>query len=443
MTAVGVDVAVESWGRTVRRIRPVSAPADLAQAVRSVTGLRTSKWLPRGLGRSYGDVALASDGVLIDSRHLDKVMSFDRDTGLLKAEGGVSLDTIVRLALPHGWFLPTTPGTRHVTLGGAVANDVHGKNHHRAGTFGCAVLDLELIRSDAGQLSCSPSAERALFAATIGGLGLTGFIATVTLQLVRVPGAYLTVRDRSFGNLDEFFDMMEVTDINRAEHIVAWLDCVGKKAGRGILSTADWVESPYDPGPKATRFTLPFGPPFCPVNGFTTALFNEIYFRARARASAPIRQHCEHFFYPLDAVGRWNLLYGPRGFYQYQCVVPRAAQRQGLAALLREIARSNLASFLVVLKIFGDRASPGLLSYPMAGTNLALDFPNRGAPLHRLFERLDAIVSELGGRINPAKDMRMPGALFRRGYPNWERLRALKDPAVGSDFWSRVTAQEP
>jgi len=417
----------------------VVAPWTIAQARRAIE-TSAAPWLPYGMGRSYGDVVLNAGGCLIDTKRLDRFISFDRENGVLEAESGVTLEDIIRLVLPHGWFLPTTPGTKFVTLAGAVANDVHGKNHHRVGTFGCWVRSLELARSDGRVQECSLDKNTELFRATIGGLGLTGLITKIKLQLARVPGAYLDSEEVPFSNLDEFFALAQQSDAETWEHTVAWMDCVGRSAGRGIFMRANWSDKGgYDPRLDGLKVTVPMELPSFLLNSVTIKMFNELFYRVKSLRAGRTLQHYDPCFYPLDSIRRWNLLYGKRGFYQYQCVIPKAVQREAMAELLKIISVSGLASFLVVIKVFGDnKPSPGYLSFPMPGTNLALDFPNRGEVVHKLFERMDKVVAEAKGRIYPAKDGRMPAQMFRDGYPEWPRLAALKDPRVHSDLWSRV-----
>lgn len=428
---------VQSWGRVGARVHHLVVPNTIAQARSAIT--RGDSWLAHGMGRSYGDVGLNAGGTLISTRSLDRFIAFDRDRGTLEAEAGVTLEEVIRVALPHGWFLPITPGTKYVSLGGAVANDVHGKNHHRAGTFGCWVHSLELARSDGTLQTCGPGANTDMFRATVGGLGMTGLITRVSLQLVRVPGAFLDSEDIPFSSLREFFDLAAASDLGGWEHTVAWMDCASGRAGRGIFSRANWA----DDGRREDRLdgfkpSVPLDAPAFLLNRFSVRAFNEIYFRLKAVRASRARIHFNACFYPLDGLLHWNRLYGGRGFYQYQCVVPRRVQSEAMAELLREIAGSGQASSLAVIKQFGEHTSPGWMSFPMAGTHVALDFPNRGGATHALFERLDAIVAAAGGRLYPAKDGRMPEALFRSGYPDWSRVSELKDPHVRSDFWQRV-----
>ncbi|MGH7105596.1 MAG: FAD-binding oxidoreductase, partial [Acetobacteraceae bacterium] len=380
---------VRSWGRVGAPAHHVETPNTIAQARAALA--RSGTWLAHGMGRSYGDVALNAGGTLISTRALDRFVAFDRDNGILEAEAGVTLEEVIRIALPHGWFLPTTPGTKYVSLGGAVANDVHGKNHHRAGTFGCWVHSIELARSDGSLQVCRPDANTEMFSATIGGLGMTGLITRVTLQLVRVPGAFLDSEDLAFANLEEFFDLAARSDAGGWEHTVAWMDCAGASAGRGILSRANWSDD-CDRKAQLDGFKprMPLDAPVLLLNRFSVRAFNEVYFRLKAARAKRTHIHFNACFYPLDGILDWNRLYGRPGLYQYQCVVPRSAQKEALAELLGEIAKSGQASFLAVIKQFGERGSPGLLSFPMPGTHIALDFPNRGAATKALFERLDS-----------------------------------------------------
>ena len=386
-----------------------------------------------GNGRSYGDVCINSGGELLETRGLDRYLAFDAATGVLRAEAGVLLDDILRTFLPRGWFLPVTPGTRFVTLGGALANDVHGKNHHVAGTFGRHVTCFELLRSDGARLECSPTRNPELYAATIGGLGLTGLVSWIELQLRRVAGTAIAVDNHRFRGLDEFFALNAAAEKSH-EHVVAWIDCLAATP-RGILMAGDHVDTAVPPA-RTFSPAVPLTPPFSLINRASLAAFNTAYFHRPLPERLTV--HCQPFFYPLDNIRQWNRIYGRRGFYQYQCAVSKGVEREATAALLDAIRKSGQGSFLAVLKTFGAVTSPGLLSYPLAGANLALDFPNGGAATLALFERLDVIVREAGGRLYPAKDARMSGALFRQGYPRWQEFSQYVDPKFSSNFWRRV-----
>lgn len=430
---------VVSWGRVDRRPQHVAAPKFRDQ-LDDLIGGGWRSYLATGLRRSYGDSCLNSDGAMLDMSGLDRFISFDAATGLLRAEAGTSLSQILAFAVPRGFFLPTTPGTRFVTLGGAVANDVHGKNHHLAGSFGCHVLSFGLLRSDGQRCVVTQASDPDLFAATIGGLGLTGVIEWVELRLAKIASAYLDVETIPYGGLDGFWALAEES-VKGFEHTVAWVDCTSRGAnfGRGIFSRANWcADSTYDAHEDHTWKTIPMEGPSALLNRFTIAAFNEFYHRSKSAKAGTSREHYTPFFYPLDAILNWNRLYGKNGMFQYQCVIPFSAARDGIAGLLDEITRSGQASFLAVLKTFGERASPGLLSFPRAGATLALDFPNRGADTLALMSRLDAIVSEAGGALYPAKDGRLTPDLFRRSFPRWQEFIKHKDPGMNSDFWRRV-----
>ena len=392
--------------------------------------------LAHGNGRSYGDSCLNDGGTVLLTRGLDRFIAFDRASGVLRCEAGVLLGDIVALALPQGWFLPVTPGTRHVTVGGAIANDVHGKNHHVAGSFGHHVRALELLRSDGSRLLCGPHRQAPWFAATVGGLGLTGCIVWAELQLMPVANAYMLVSERRFTGLQRFWELNDAAE-RAAPYTVAWIDCLARQP-RGIFSSARHAPpQPALPPQRQAQRRLPVTPPVSLVNGLSLRAFNGLYYHRRL-ASGPALRHHGGFFYPLDGVRDWNRIYGRHGFYQYQCVLPPASSRDGIAAILAQIAASGQGSFLAVLKTFGARPAPGMLSFARPGATLALDFPNRGADSLRLFASLDAIVAQAGGALYPAKDARMPASLFRAGFPAWEAFSAFIDPRFSSSFWRRV-----
>jgi FAD/FMN-containing dehydrogenase len=392
--------------------------------------------LPHGLGRSYGDVALNDGGHLLRTRALDRFISFDAGSGVLRAESGVSLEDVIDLVLPQGWFLAVTPGTRFVTLGGAVANDVHGKNHHGAGSFGHHVRAIELLRSDGTRLECSEGRNADWLDATIGGLGLTGLITWVEIQLVRVRSPMLWAVHRRFATLDHYWALDDALG-KRHEFTVAWVDCL--HGARGIFTAADFAGAgtKADAPPRPAR-RMPADPPFSLVNGVTLRAFNALYFHRPLRAQRLV--HCLPFFFPLDGILHWNRMYGRRGFYQYQCVLPAGAMRPAAKEMFRLIERRGEGSFLAVFKTFGERPGRGLLSFARSGVTLAMDFPNRGQTTQTIFAELDAVVREAGGALYPAKDARMPAAMFASGYPQVDRFVRFVDPRFSSSFWRRVMA---
>jgi L-gulonolactone oxidase len=346
---------------------------------------------------------------------------------------------LIELALPYGWFPPVLPGTRFVTLGGAIANDVHGKNHHRTGTFGRHVRRLGLLRTDGSVHDLGPGDAGGLFAATVGGLGLTGVIAWAELQLARVAGAWLDTEDIAFSGLDGFFTLAEASEASHA-YTVAWIDCLatGKSLGRGIFSRANPASDPDRAPPRRRRLAAPADAPAGLLNPLTLRAFNTAYFHLKAAGAGGRKAHYDTFFFPLDAIGDWNRVYGRRGFFQHQCVLPEAAARPAVRELVSQIARVGQGSFLAVLKTFGAVASPGLLSFPMKGATLALDFPNRGDDTLKLLARLDDVVLEAGGRLYPAKDGRISAAMFQAGYPALGEFVRHLDPGLSSAFWRRV-----
>lgn len=391
--------------------------------------------LPHGNGRSYGDSCQLPEGTLLAMRGLDRFIDFDPERGILRCEAGVLLADIIDLVLPHGWFPAVTPGTRFVTVGGAIANDVHGKNHHAAGSFADHVNAFELLRTDGQRLSVRPGDP--WFAATVGGLGLTGAITWAELRLRRVAGPWLVTHTLEFGDLDEFIALSAVLD-GRHEYTVAWVDCCDA-AGSGLFMTGDHFTGPATgERPGRSRLTVPITPPFSLVNRLTLAPFNRLY-RRKHRGDGQQLQHYQPFFYPLDAIGHWNRLYGPAGFLQYQCVIPPAAT-PALKELFHRVAASGVGSPLAVLKRFGDRQSHGLMSFPRPGFTLALDFPNTGGAVHDLLRSLDEIVVAAGGAVYPAKDARMSAPAFRRYFPHWESFMQFKDPLMSSGLWRRVAA---
>jgi len=348
---------------------------------------------------------------------------------------------ILDLVVPQGWFLPVTPGTKFVTVGGAIANDVHGKNHHRAGTFGCHVLAFELLRSDGMRLLCTAAENAEWFAATIGGLGLTGLITWATIQMRRIAGPWMSTEVHRFKSLDDFFEMSESSD-QKYEYTVAWIDCAAKGSalGRGLFTRANHAPAFPDQRPKAStrRLGVPFVPPLSLINPSTLRVFNMLYYHRHRRPVVYATTHYEPHFYPLDGVRDWNRIYGPAGFMQYQCVVPPNEARRSIEQLMRIIARAGDGSFLAVLKQFGERSSPGMLSFPRPGATFALDFPNKGDTTLRLLDRLDSVVLSARGAVYPAKDARMPGTLFRQYFPAWESFTQYIDPRFSSGFWRRV-----
>jgi len=426
----------QSWGRlpkaTPSAVHRLHWRSDLAELA-----LGQEPALPYGLGRSYGDSCLNDGGVLIDTSQLSRLIHFDSERGVLRAEAGLSLEQILAVIVPRGWFLPVSPGTQFVTLGGAVANDIHGKNHHHAGTFGRYVRRFELWRSDGSQQECSPDENAELFRATIGGLGLTGVITWVEIQLVSIASPCLQMERIRFRSFDEYLALENESSADY-EYTVSWVDCMRSGPMRGLFQRANFTEggsARKNPWPLQVPFDLPS---FALSSG-AVKLFNESIFRLQRSDRISRVTHYAPFFYPLDGVRDWNRIYGKRGFYQYQFLVPSGAEEVFREILLR-ISSSRQGSFLVILKKFGKTASPGLMSFPREGLTLALDFPNRGQTTHDLLDDLDELVQQAGGRVYPAKDARMSSASFQLYYPQWKEFSRYTDPQFSSSFWRRVTA---
>jgi len=432
--------AVLSWGRYPRLVhRVVHKPAwhdELPEILRSAA---SGSLLPFGLGRSYGDSCLNGGRDLIDCRRLDGFLGFDESTGVLRCEGGVSLRDIIEVVLPRGWFLPVTPGTSFVSVGGAIANDVHGKNHHCAGTFGAHVRQIALHRSDTGLLCCSAGENPDMFRATIGGLGLTGVIVWADVQLKRVSGPWIASESIPFNSLTTFLDLSHASN-DRFEYTVAWVDCFSGKRVRGVFFRGNHAsDSPRRKFRPSHGPTVPVALPEWVLNRWSIRAFNDAYYAVHARRKGPALEPYDAFFYPLDSIRQWNLLYGRQGFLQYQCVIP-AGHSEACEELLERSARSGMGSFLGVLKQFGSAPAAGMLSFPRPGLTLALDFPMRGERTLNLMRSFDEVVQQSGGALYPAKDARMSPAMFETSFPRWRDFTPYQDPKISSSFWRRVTA---
>jgi len=426
----------QSWGRipkaTASAVHRLYWRSELAEL-----DLGSSPALAYGLGRSYGDSCLNDGGVLIDTSALSRLIHFDSERGILRAEAGLSLEQILAVIVPRGWFLPVSPGTQFVTLGGAVANDIHGKNHHCAGTFGRHVRRFELWRSDGSPQECSPDQNAELFRATIGGLGLTGVITWVEIQLVRIASPSLQMERIRFRSFDEYL-ALENESSAAYEYTVSWVDCMRPGPMRGLFQRANFTAGAT--AHKTRRpLRVPFDLPSFALNSSAVKLFNQSVFHLQRSDRVSRVTHYAPFFYPLDGVRDWNRIYGKRGFYQYQFLVPNEAE-EVFREILARISSSRQGSFLVILKKFGGIASPGLMSFPREGLTLALDFPNRGRATRDLLDDLDELVQQAGGRVYPAKDARMSPASFQSYYPQWKEFSRYTDPRFSSSFWRRVTA---
>ena len=420
------------WGRTAPTRAEVVRP-ETAEAVAAALAERRPV-IARGLGRAYGDAAQNAGGLVIDATALREVHALDTEQGVIDAGAGLELDALIRLTLPHGWFVPVSPGTRHITLGGALAADVHGKNHHVDGAFSRHVESFELALPGGELRRLSP--EDPLFAATAGGMGLTGVITRVRLRLLAVTSAYMRVTTTRAADLDALMDSMRERDAGY-RYSVAWIDCLkrGATMGRGVLLRGEHATAEELPPRRRTPLALSGAParlgvpdlvPSGLLNTAVARAFNEAYFRRAPARERITLEGISPYFHPLDAVGAWNRLYGPRGFVQYQAVVPDA-EGEAIRALLERVSGAGMSSFLAVLKRFGE--GTGLLSFPMAGWTLALDIPVGAGDLARGLDELDDIVVAAGGRVYLAKDARVRPELLPRMYPELERWREIRRTA--------------
>jgi FAD/FMN-containing dehydrogenases len=395
------------------------------------------KGLAYGNGRSYGDVCINKDGGLWLTNKLNHFIEFDEINGTLTCEAGVLLQEIQRVVIPRGWILPVTPGTQLITVGGAIANDIHGKSHHSQGAFGHHVLELTLVRTDGEIIICGPDKLPDWFAATVGGIGLTGVIVKAKLGLRRVASPWLETENVPYKDLDGFFELSESSE-KEWENSVSWVDCITGNGQRGIFMRGNFIDHAAEAKISDRKLAVPCMAPISLVNRLTLRPFNMMYYQLQAMKTGRRITHYEPFFYPLDNILEWNRIYGPHGFFQYQSVVPPAAAREAVKAMQKQIARSGDGSFLGVIKTFGNKESIGMLSFPQPGVTLALDFPNNGARTLRLFNELDAIVREAEGRMYLAKDARMPKDLFEKGYPRLNEFLTYRDPGISSSMSRRL-----
>lgn len=429
--------ALTGWGRTSPSVAVLERAASRDQVVASVRRASAEPGrgvLARGLGRSYGDAAQNAGGLVLDMTGLDRVRRVDAERRTVEVDAGVSLDTLLRTLLPFGLWVPVLPGTRQVTVGGAIAADVHGKNHHVAGSFGAHILALDLLTADGEVRTVAPQgAGAAAFWATVGGMGLTGIVLGATLAVEPVETAYFVVDTERADNLHDLMGRL-VSGDDAYPYSVAWFDALagGDRLGRAVITrgrAATLADLPAEQAPLARTFgpprlgTVPGGLPGGLLNRVTARAFNELWFRKAPRHRVGELQDVTTFFHPLDVVAQWNRLYGPHGFCQYQFVLPDGTEAV-FAQAVRAIADSGHVSCLNVLKRFGP-GNPAPLSFPIAGWTLAVDVPV--APgLDRLFARLDAMVADAGGRVYLAKDSRLSAACVRRMYPRLEEFTALR-----------------
>jgi decaprenylphospho-beta-D-ribofuranose 2-oxidase len=439
------NVTLTGWGRIAPTTASLVDPADSGEAASLLRG--DSPAIPRGLGRSYNNAAQCDGGVVISSERLNRIHSLDPSTGVVTADAGVSLEQLMVAGLPAGWFVPVSPGTRQVTIGGAIAADVHGTNHHKAGSFAQHVTSFDLVLPGGETRTVTPEDE--LFWATAGGMGLTGFITRATLQLKKVDSSRVLVETVRTPDIDETMAVLSDHD-SRYGYTVAWSDCLARGAGlgRSIVTSGDFAPASALPAGAgryefhtAAKVGLPSGFPPGVLNKYSIGLANTAWFLKAPKRRTDELQTIGQFFHPLDGIRNWNRAYGPGGFRQYQYVVPFGAE-DAVRRSYELVSAVRAPSFVTVLKRFGP-SDPGLLSFPTAGWTLALDFPARTPGLLDLCDRLDSLVLEAGGRVYLAKDSRVPAGVFDQMYPRVEefrKVRATIDPAgvLASDLSRRL-----
>jgi decaprenylphospho-beta-D-ribofuranose 2-oxidase len=382
--------------------------------------------IPHGNGRCYGDASLYSD--VVSTLRYDKLLAFDEHHGIITCQSGVLLSDLLQVIVPRGWFLPVTPGTKFITIGGAVASDVHGKNHHVDGSFSRHVISMSILTGTGETIVCGRNTNSELFWATCGGMGLTGIILDVKFRLKKISSSYIRQKQIKAGNLDEVMDLFDRH--TESTYSVAWIDCLktGKNFGRSILMLGEHANS--DDVVNGHRMfvknksllTIPFHFPDFVLNRITVKLFNAIYYAKNYKKEINNIVHYDAFFYPLDSILSWNKIYGKKGFVQYQFVLPLSASKEGLKNILGRINKLGMGSFLAVLKLFGEQDD--LISFPMKGYTLALDFPIRKG-LFEFLDELDAVVADYGGRIYLSKDARMKKEIFWRTYPHAHEFQEI------------------
>ncbi len=440
------QINLTGWGRTSGGAMTACRPervSELRERVRE--GPADGGRIAYGAGRAYGDAALNSQGRVILTRRLNRMLAFDGDSGLLEAEPGVTFNDLLAVFLRRGWLVPATPGTAFATLGGAVANDIHGKNHDRVGSFGDHLTWIDLMLPSGEIVRTTDSERPELFRATIAGLGLTGVIVGIGLRLMRVPSSAVRVRERRCRDLDAFLAALAEAR-QRATYSVGWIDGLakGRELGRGLLEEAEPASEAVPDTPQRAR-RVPMDAPGSLLNPITIGLFNAAYYRRVPVGGRERIVPYRRFLYPLDAISDWNRIYGRGGFFQFQCVLPDASAPRAIRLLLEEIAGSGRASFLAVLKTLGAEGR-GYLSFPMRGYTLALDFPRRGG-VEDVLRRLERLTLDHGGRIYLAKDAVLSPEGFRAMYPKLPEFQAVLDAIdpeqrLNSDMARRLKIRE-
>ena len=425
---------IRSWGNY-----PKQEHSSVFALSNDIFSKSDKSFLAHGLGRSYGDVCLNENENIIDSRNQKKILNINEVSGQLSVDSGASIREVLNVTIPKGWFLPVVPGTQNVTIGGAIANDIHGKNHHKSGSFGNFVESFSLLRSTGEIINCSETENKELFSATIGGLGLTGVIISSVINLKKIDGSFINSEIKRFRSLDEYWELNNSNE-NKYEYTVCWVDCLSKTTRdlRGIYISGDHSRKKTIKKNRGERnISFPITPPFSLVNNYSMKMINNIYYYGNKDKKIS-NQHYRSFFFPLDVIQSWNKAYGTDGFFQYQFVVPKNESEISLNKIIQEIQTNGQIPALGVLKSFGSIKSKGMLSFPREGITMALDFANKGLETLKFLDRLDKIVMEYGGALYPAKDARMSKDVFSKSFKNINDFQTYVDPRFSSSFYRRV-----
>jgi FAD/FMN-containing dehydrogenase len=446
---------ISGWGNYPKIDTVLRKPSSEQMADQLLSGSCSA--IARGQGRSYGDSSL-NKNLIVSSESLNLMSSFDQQTGTLSAYSGVTIEDILDVFVPRGWFLPVVPGTKFVSLGGAIASDVHGKNHHVAGSFSSHISWIDIWTSKDGLVRCSPTENKDLFWSTVGGHGLTGFIIRAAVRLVSIPTSFISQTMVKAVNLAEIMDIFEQ---DKSQHIfsMAWIDCLktGRNMGRSIFFKGNWLDNMQTDSlkkpskrygyqiSKGLKLAVPFQLPTFTLNKFSIKLFNFLYYNSKCNGNNLSIVNYDKFFFPLDSIHLWNRIYGRSGFIQYQIVLPLESSKYGLPAIFKKIVDIGAGSFLAVLKLFGPQPQfQGNISFPLQGYTLALDFPNTDR-IHKLLDDLDLIVLDYNGRHYLTKDSRLSSKTLLKGYgnaledflkikQNWDpidRFRSLQSDRLG------------
>lgn len=443
-----MNATVSGWGRYPVVETMLARPEKVSVLTDMVIGAEDSKLLARGAGRSYGDASLNPRGYTVLTERLNRMLSFDSESGVLRCEAGVTLAEILSVFVPRGWFPYVTPGTKFVTVGGLIGCDVHGKNHHQDGSFSNCLKTVRMVLASGDEAECSALANKDLYWATVGGMGLTGIVLEAELALRKIETAYIRLHSIKSSNLDETMALLEEHD-SKHKYSVAWIDCLASKGslGRSILllgdhATLNDLEPDKRQNPlvikRKPQLTVPFDMPSLLLNRFSMTAFNNLYYARQFTKEAHAIVDYDSYFYPLDAILQWNRMYGQKGFVQYQCVIPPAESRKALVELLTRCSESGRGSFLSVLKRFGEQ--DGLLSFPTPGYTITLDFPVRPG-LWEFLDELDRIVLKHGGRVYLAKDARLSADGMREMYPELKRWLAVKGAVDPDNVFSSALSE--